>query len=151
MQSQENSFTADKVYDAHSGRLHHRPTGMGRWLREVRESWLDSKQRLVADELCRIPRRILAMWADSYLRYGPAIPNDPRRTSRGSLAEESIFGLSCSEGIKQLSRKHEWMGPLDQQLAGEAFQLGASWAFRTLDSCKKADDTEQSHSSDKFS
>jgi hypothetical protein len=91
------------------------------------------------------------MWRDPYLRYGPAIPNDPRRTSLATSVEENIFVSSCSEGMKQLSRKHEWMGPLDQQLAGEAFRLGALWAFRTQDSRKKEDDTVQSHSSDKFS
>ncbi len=145
MQSQYKTpviLSADKVSDARWGTRDRYPKGMdlARWLREVRDWWLDSRQKLVAGELCRIPRRILAMWADSYLRYGPAIPNDPRHTSRASLAEENTFVSSCSEGIKQLSRKHEWMGPLDQQLAGEAFQLGFSSACRILGPCKREDD-----------
>ena len=144
MQMQQNPFisSAGKELDARSGRLG-RPMGtvLSRRFREIREWWLDSKQRLVAGELCRIPLRILAMWADSYLRFGPAVPNDPRHTNRASLAEENTFGSSCSEGIKQLSRKHEWMGPLDQQLAGEAFQLGFSSACRILDPCTKEDDS----------
>lgn len=148
MQSQKNHLTADKVYDARSGRSHHRPTGMGlsRQFREVHEWWLDSKLRLVAGELYRIFLRISAMWGDSFLRYGPAIPNDPRRTHRGSLAEENTFGSSCSEGIRQLSRKHEWMGPLDQQLAGEAFQLGFSSACRILAPCTKGDGSASAQS-----
>lgn len=144
MQSQQKPVisSAGRVSDAHWDTPGFRPkgTGLSCWLREVRERWLDSKQRLVAGELCRIHHRILAMWRDRYLRYGPALPNDPRHTSRASLAEESTFVSSCSEGIKQLSRKHEWMGPLDQQLAGEAFQLGFSSACRILGSCKKEDD-----------
>jgi hypothetical protein len=154
MQLQQNPVisSAEKELDARWGRLSH-PTGRGfsRWILEVRQWWGESKQRLVAGELCRIPLRISAIWHDSYLRYGPALPSDPCRTGRANLAQENIFLSSCSDGIKELSRKHEWMGPLDQQLAGEAFRLGASWAFRTPDSCRKADDTAQNHSSGKFS
>jgi hypothetical protein len=134
--------SADKGLGDRSHRTSHsKGKGLYRWILGVREWWLDSKQRLVVGELCRIPRRISTMWADSYLRYGPAIPSDPCRIGPATLAQKSIFLSSCSEGIKELSRKHEWMGPLDQQLVGEAFQLGALWAFRTLDPCKKAGDT----------
>jgi hypothetical protein len=148
MQSQQTpTSSAGRVSDARWGTLSRRPMGTFlSWFRGTREWWLDSKQRLVATELRRIPRRILAMWADSFLRYGPALPSDPRHTSPQSLAQENTFLLSCSEDIKALSRKHEWMGPLDQQLAGEAFRLGASWAFGTLDSCKEADDMESRQS-----
>ena len=83
------------------------------------------------------------MWGDQHLRYGPALPSEPR-TNLESRDEASSFLFSCSDGIKQLSLKHEWMGPLDQQVVGEAFQLGASWAFRTLDSYKKEGDKPQS-------
>jgi hypothetical protein len=153
MQQSPVTTSADKVSGARSGRLRHRPmeVGLSRWLREIHERWLDSKQRIVADEFCKIPRRISAIWADSCLRFGPAIPNDPRRTSPPSSPEESIFLFACSEGMKQLSQRHVWMGSLDQQLAGEAFQMGAAWAFRTQGSCKREGDTAQNHSSDKFS
>jgi hypothetical protein len=43
----------------------------------------------------------------------------------------------------ELSQKHGWMGPLDQQLAGEAFRLGFSAAFRIHGLDKKEDDREQ--------
>jgi hypothetical protein len=59
-----------------------------------------------------------------------------------SLSQESIFLFDCSDDIKRLSQKHEWMGPLDQQLAGEAFQSGASWAFRNQDSCNPIEGKE---------
>jgi hypothetical protein len=149
MQLQQNPVisSAEKEPGARLDKLSH-PMGMAlsRWIAGIHDWWGESTARLAVGEFYRIPLRISAIWHDPYLKYGPALPSDPRRTDRANLAQENIFLLSCSEGIKQLSQKHEWMGPLDQQLAGEAFQLGASWAFRTLDSCKKAGDTAQSHS-----
>jgi hypothetical protein len=142
MQQSAVITSAGKEPGVRLGRLNHLPkgTGLSVWIARIRDWWGDSKQRLVAGEFCRFHLRISAIWRDPYLKYGPALPSDPCRTGRGNLAQENIFLSSCSDGIKQLSQKHEWMGPLDQQLAGEAFQLGASWASRSRDSCKREDD-----------
>lgn len=125
-----------------SGKLNH-PKGTFHYgpIAAVLAVWMDSRLRLVASEFCRFPRRIVAMWRDAGLKFGPAVPSDPRRNNQWSLAQESIFLFSCSDSIKQLSQRHVWMGPLDQQLAGEAFQAGASWAFRNQDSGKTEDGT----------
>jgi hypothetical protein len=133
--------TAEKGFDAPRDTSRCHPKGRDLWhqLREIREWWLDSKLKLAAGEFYRISRRISAIWADPWLRYGPAIPNDPRLNRLAISVEENTFVLSCSEGMTQLSRKHEWMGPLDQQLAGEAFQLGFSSACGILDPCRKSD------------
>jgi hypothetical protein len=87
-----------------------------------------------------VHRRIVATLRDPFLKYGAAIPTDPRQDGQMPFHQACIYGLSCSEDIKQLSRKHEWMNPLDQQLAAEAHQLGAAWAFRI---CKERDGKEQ--------
>lgn len=91
----------------------------------LRRFWHCSMFRLVGGELYRLPLRILAALRDQGLRTGPAIPNDPRQHGQMSLREESVFLFACSNDIKGLSREHPWMGPLDQQLAARAYQLGA--------------------------
>lgn len=95
--------------------------------------------RVVVVEMYRCNLRILAIKADLDLRYGPAVPADPRQRGQMSFRQESIFLFACSDDIKRLSREHPWMGPIDQQLAGEAFHAGAAWAFRTQDSCTSID------------
>jgi hypothetical protein len=101
--------------------------------------WGQSKFRTVVGEICNIYPRIAAILGDPFLKYGPAIPTDPRQHGQMNFQQASIYGSSCSEDIILLSRKHRWMGSLDQQLAAEAHQLGAAWAFRTH---KKTDDIE---------
>jgi hypothetical protein len=108
----------------------------------LRYKWGESLLRTVVGELCNICLRIAAILAEPILKYGPAIPDDPRQDGQMPFHQACIYGLSCSEDIRQLSRKHRWMGPLDQQLAAEAHQLGAAWALRTLDSCRESDDKE---------
>jgi hypothetical protein len=108
----------------------------------LRHRWGESLSRTVVGELCKIYLRIAAILAEPDLKYGPAVPDDPRQSGQMPFHQACIYGLSCSEDIIRLSREHRWMGPLDQQLAAEAHQLGAAWAFRTLDSCRKNDDKE---------
>lgn len=107
--------------------------------RSLVHKWALSKSRTVAIEFYNLPSRIAAILGDPFLKYGPGIPGDPRNVGQMPFHQACIYGLSCSEDITQLTRKHEWMSPLDQQLAAEAHQLGAAWAFRT---CKEIDDKE---------
>lgn len=110
-----------------------------RMLGEAREWWAFSTHRVVADEVRKSPLRISAILKDSLLKYGPAVPTDPRQHGQMSFREECVYGLSCTRDVEQLLQKHPWMGALDQQLAAEAYQLGAAWAFRI---CKEKDDIE---------
>ena len=123
------------------------PTGwlfVRRILGVVREWWAFSTHRVVVNELCKNPLRISAILRDSLLRYGPAIPTDPRQHGQMSFHEECIYELSCSDDVGRLFQKHPWMGYLDQQLAAEAHQLGAAWAFRIH---KEKDDKEPAQNS----
>ena len=109
----------------------------------LRGHWRVSTLRLVVCEVCRFPRRISAILKDSNLRLGPALPNDPRQTGQMSLRQESTFLFASTDYIKQLSKEYPWMGSLDQQLAGKAYQEGAALAFRI--SYKESDDTVFGH------
>jgi hypothetical protein len=138
------SVAVDAESDALSGKLSY-PTEWHlarRILGAVREWWVFSRHRVVVNEIRKILLRISAILKDSLLKYGPAVPSDPRQHGQMSFRQASIFGLSCSHDVGQLSRKYPWMGDLDQQLAAEAYQLGAAWAFRILDSCNKTDGKE---------
>lgn len=138
-----------RAYSRKSGR------SMGRlivrWFPAVWVWWGDSTHRVVANEICRISHRISAIAKDSRLKCGPLIPDEPRNHGQMGFRNASIFGSSCSDDVVLLSREHPWMGFLDQQLAAEAYQRGAAWAFRTADSHKKADGTEQDHPCKVFS
>ena len=101
----------------------------------LRGVWRCSTFRLVVCEIGKLPYRIAAILGDSYLRYGPAVPDDPRQNGQMSLRQESKFLFASTDDIKRLSLKHPWMGPLDQQLAGEAYRAGAALAFGISDSC----------------
>lgn len=142
MQSKSSSLpiTADQAMDGLSDKS---PSTGKRYVglfSLLRYKWEESLFRTVVGEFCKIYLRIAAILGDPMLKYGPAIPDDPRQDGQMPFHKECIYGLSCSEDIKQLSRKHVWIGPLDQQLAAEAHQLGAAWAFRILDSCRENDD-----------
>jgi len=117
------------------------------WLRagllEVRRWWLGSRFRLVGDEFRRFPLRIAAMLNDPLLRFGPAIPSDPRRTDQMNLLEQSKLLFACNDDIGALQQAHKWTGPLDAQIAAKAYQAGAALAFRMQDSCSEKPDTEQ--------
>lgn len=138
------TMAADKERGAHSGRLNSPILDFAYWLRAVhialRRSWHGSMFRLVAGEIYRFPFRISANLKNQDLRFGPAIPSDPRQHGQMSLREESRYLFACSNDIKELSAKHPWMGPLDQELAAKAHQLGAIALLGILDSCKQSGD-----------
>src|SRR5260221_1333823 len=94
-------------------------------------SWRSSLSRTIAMELCNLPRRIAAILHASHLRFGPQIPVNMLGHIPGSLASVSSFALACNEDIQQLRALYPWSGPLDLQVAAEAYRRGALWASRS--------------------
>ena len=95
-----------------------------------------SRLRLVAEEICSFPRRIVTALRLPHLRWGysiPAYPNDP---CRESLALGNTFLHACNNGIQELARDNPWAGRLDLEMAAEAFLAGAIWASGNPCSCK---------------
>ena len=78
-------------------------------------------------EIRSFPLRIQSIARDSEIRFGYAVPSDPRQDDQMNLAEESIFLHACSSDIERLSQKHGWPGlwinswlqkPIERELHG---------------------------------
>jgi hypothetical protein len=95
--------------------------------------WESSLVRTMARELYRIPRRIRAIREMRDVKYSPTIPLKLWDHSPASFRLENSFLLACSRDIEQLTKKHHWSGPLEAQMAAQAFQLGARWGTRNFD------------------
>lgn len=55
------------------------------------------------------------------------LPHGPLDQSLETLYPVSSFLLACSESIQGLQTANPWSGPLEAQMAAQAFQLGARW------------------------
>lgn len=101
-----------------------------------------SSMRRVADEIYRLPFRILECLRAPYPRNGFPIP--PLRLS-GSIREtwrlESMFLRSCGDDIQRLSQENHWAGHLDRKMAAQAYLAGTEWAIRHI---YNATDSERS-------
>ncbi len=94
------------------------------------QRWWDcSTLRLLAEEICNLPRRIQTTLARSHLRFGYSLPLYPTFDSKESQGQGYGFLSACSEDIKRLQRDNRWAGCLDLELAGAAYQAGAHWAI----------------------
>jgi hypothetical protein len=97
------------------------------------QRWWDySTLRLLAEEICNVPRRIQTTLTRSHLRFGYSLPLYPTFDSRESRGQGYGFLCSCSENIKKLQRDNRWAGCLDLELAGAAYQAGAHWAIHSF-------------------
>jgi hypothetical protein len=97
------------------------------------QQWWDcSTLRLVAEEMCNLPRRIQNTLARKHLRFGYSLPLYP--SCDGSESEGQGYGFlsACSEDIQKLHRDNPWAGCLDLELAGAAYRAGAQWAIRAF-------------------
>ncbi len=97
-----------------------------------RRWWGCSTLRLLAEEICNVPRRIQTALAKSHLRFGYTLPLYPTFDSKESRGQGYVFLCACSEDIKKLHRDNPWTGCLDLELAGAAYQAGAQWAIRSF-------------------
>lgn len=92
--------------------------------------WAHSILRKVAQELGNFPRRILAIrclptWALYRLPQTPA-----------GLPANS-FLQSCSDYIRAQRGEFRWVGYLDAQILGAAYDEGARWAYGIGGSCNQ--------------
>ena len=97
-----------------------------------RRWWDCSTVRLLAEEICNLPRRIQTTLAKSHLRFGYTLPLYPTFDSKESEGQGYEFLCACSEDIKKLHRDNPWAGCLDLELAGAAYQAGAHWAIHSF-------------------
>jgi hypothetical protein len=95
----------------------------------LRGRWNGSLARIVAGECRRFFPRIAAIQRTPNLKLGVAIPMDPTADS-DSYSSDRSFSLACSDYIQQQWAQHPWVGPLDAQMLGLAFGMGAEWCFR---------------------
>ena len=94
----------------------------------LRHRWEYSLARIVLEEFYRFPLRILAILRTSEMLPGEVrLPHGPQDQSLETLYPVSSFLLACSEDIQRLQTANPWSGPLEAQIAAQAFQLGAQW------------------------
>jgi len=103
-----------------------------------------STVRIVAWELCRIPLRIVAIVRAPNLRFGVAVPRDPRGAAAPHpwLPDTNRFELVCSKGIQELQRELRWCGVLDWRTYTRGFYEGSLWAMGIADSGKRNEESQ---------
>ncbi len=91
--------------------------------------------RILAIEIHSLGLRIQAIRANSLIRFGYSLPSFREIGQRQlSLREEGIVLRACSHDIRKLHTEHPWMGPLDQQVAAQAFCEGLKWGVLEMNS-----------------
>ena len=95
----------------------------------LRRFWDCSTARLLADEICNLPRRIQTTLSRKHLRFGYSLPLYPTFDSKESEGQGYAFLTACSEDMQKLHRDNPWAGCLDLELAGAAYQAGTQWAI----------------------
>jgi hypothetical protein len=94
----------------------------------LRQRWECSLARIMLGELYRFPLRILTILRTSETLPGEVrLPHGPQYQNLETLYPVSSFLLACSRGIQRLQTANPWSGPLEAQIAAQAFQLGARW------------------------
>lgn len=98
-------------------------------LLSLRRSWSWSLARIAILEVCNLPRRIAAILGNPSLRFGPVISNEPE-CSQANFYRQSKFVSACIDNMQQLRQKHTFCGPLEVQIAIQAFERGVLWGHR---------------------
>lgn len=87
----------------------------------------------MAGEIRTLPVCILDSLRAQYPRNGLPINMPDLSGYEGDASSAgNTFLYSCSDGMQHLQQGNRWAGVLDQQMAAEAYRLGAEWAVRTL-------------------
>lgn len=98
--------------------------------------WSESIVRIVALEICNLPRRIQACLREPHLRYGAPLELPcPADCVWDDSGLESKFLHSCMNDMQKLSLEHRWAGNLERRMAAQAYALGAEWAL--CNSCNR--------------
>lgn len=125
--AQRQSTLVGEELNAHSDIAHN-----SNRFASFREWWDCSTLRLLAEEMCNLPRRIQNTLTRKHLRFGYSLPRYPTSDSRESEGQGYEFLCACSEDIQKLHLGNPWAGCLDLELAGAAYQAGARWAIHTF-------------------
>lgn len=108
-----------------------RPISLFRgWRSSLRRKWNRSTARKTAQEICRIPARILAVHRNKNLALGIPLPEGPLDHGLGHSDWSYTFQRDCSSCIERLQAENAWAGDLDLEMAARSFQRGAAWGLR---------------------
>jgi len=130
------------VPDALRGNVGHRIVSiLSDRLLDLRDSWNYSTARILANEIGNFPRRIFAILRrPSLASLGVPLPDDLLGHDLESSCLLNSFWPACTEGIRRQRKRSPWMGPLDIEMFGEAFQSGAKWGRNN--SCREQHSVE---------
>jgi hypothetical protein len=106
-------------------------------LLSLRRSWRQSRARIVAGEFYRFYHRIREIQKTPSLRFGAELAPSMWGHSLWTFPAPSSFLSACTESMEQLQIQHRWCGPLEVQMAAQAFRNGAQWASRSF--CSETD------------
>ena len=93
--------------------------------------WIDSAVRILASELYRVPLRIQASLQRPNPKYAVRLPSLPDGLS-ASWEQACTFARDCSDYTQRQHGVQPWLGELDREILGLAFQAGAEWALCNL-------------------
>lgn len=97
--------------------------------------WHRSIARILVEEFCNFPRRIVAVLRTPSLAIGFRIPNgiaDRRVDSPGSFRSVNSWLHACSSNTLSLQSQYPWLGDLELEICCLAFEQGAKWHAHTL-------------------
>jgi hypothetical protein len=100
----------------------------------VRESWIHSRTRIVAEEVRNFPRRIAEILRHPMLRFGATVPPCPSSFQDWNhfLLAPNSYLHACKRDMQSLLKKNRWMGMVDVQIALQAWRLGVGWNADSL-------------------
>lgn len=100
------------------------------WLSDLRCWWNRSTVRIVAEEFCNFRLRILAILRSASLAsVGIPLPDRLLDRDLDSFCLLNSFWPACIQGIQRQKKLHPYMGALETEMFGEAFQSGATWGW----------------------
>src|SRR5579863_1334379 len=104
-------------------------------LRALQRWWSESIFRIVAQEIRAFPQRILAALRTPHLRLGYSLLSSHLGRSIQNPYEVSAFVRACKTDMEKQRANHPWLSVLDCEILSQSHQLGAEWAFDTIDRC----------------
>src|SRR5208282_2863431 len=95
----------------------------------ARQSWCQSRLRIVVEEVRNFPLRIAAFLRNPTLASGATVPPCPSRFQDWGyffLGPNSYLN-TCTRDMRELQKENSWMGMGDVQLALQAWRRGVEW------------------------
>jgi hypothetical protein len=118
--------------NAHQGSVNSRTSKMLSRFVSLRQTWRESRLRIVVHEIYSLPRRIRAILNTPSLWRGVEISHGMLADGTETFHQENTFQRACNENISRQQSENHWAGHLDLQMAARAFQQGAQWAYRNF-------------------